>query len=160
MMTTATGRDRLELKVPPPLVAAVSAFAMWLAHHGLPALSVAIPARPVVAAVLAAAGLLLGLAGVLAFRAVGTTIHPTHPEKTSAVVTTGVYAVSRNPMYLGLALLLSGWATWLANLLAFALVLAFAAYITRFQIVPEERIMREKFGDPYVAYLESVRRWL
>ena len=63
-------------------------------------------------------------------------------------------------MYLGIALLLAAWATYLAHALALVAWPLFIAYLTRFQIVPEERHLREKFGPEYAAYQAHVRRWL
>ncbi len=63
-------------------------------------------------------------------------------------------------MYVGLALLLLAWAAFLANAAAFLLVPAAVVYLTRLQIIPEERILRGIFGAEYLAYCERVRRWL
>jgi protein-S-isoprenylcysteine O-methyltransferase Ste14 len=71
-----------------------------------------------------------------------------------------VYRFTRNHMYLGLAVLLSAWAVWLAALLPWLAPLAFVLYITRFQIRPEERVLGQLFGPPYADYRRRVRRWL
>ena len=102
----------------------------------------------------------LGAAGVLAFLRARTTIHPHRPAHASALVTTGLYRYSRNPMYLALLLVLAGWAVALANGLAFLLLPGFVLSLDRLQIRPEERILRAKFGAAYEAYARSVRRWL
>ena len=78
----------------------------------------------------------------------------------SNMVTSGIYRFSRNPMYLGFFLALAGWATYLSHLLAFALLPLFVLYINRFQILPEERALSDKFPQEYTAYKGSVRRWL
>jgi len=75
-------------------------------------------------------------------------------------VRSGLYRVSRNPMYLGMLISLSGWVLWVNSLTAFLLLPLFVFYITRFQIVPEERILLEKFGDDFAQYMREVRRWL
>ena len=160
-MTTSSPRRRgLSLRVPPPLVALAVGVLMGIAGGQTPALSADLPGHRFFALVLAAAGIVLALAGVRAFHRVNTTIHPNHPERTSTLVTTGVYRFSRNPMYVGLALVLAGWALWLANLAAAALVAVFVVYMNRFQITPEEQAMAGLFGDRYDAYRASVRRWL
>ena len=82
------------------------------------------------------------------------------PEKSSALVCTGIYKYSRNPMYLGMALLLLAWAIYLASVWALLGVMAYVLYITRFQIIPEERVMEKLFGQEYLAYKAKVRRWL
>jgi protein-S-isoprenylcysteine O-methyltransferase Ste14 len=150
----------LELKVPPLAVAALAALVMLLAARIVPALQAAIPARPAFAGFFAVAGVLINLAGVVEFRRAGTTLNPTRPEATSAMVSGGVYRLTRNPMYLGFLLALLGWATWLGNLLALAVVAGFVLYLTRFQIVPEERLLAQRFGGEFAAYRQRVRRWL
>lgn len=109
---------------------------------------------------MAIAGVAFDLLGLLAFRAARTTTNPFKPERASALVTGGVYRVTRNPMYVGLALLLSAWAIWLSALLPWAGPVLFVLYITRFQIRPEERVLRDIFGDAYSRYADRVRRWL
>jgi protein-S-isoprenylcysteine O-methyltransferase Ste14 len=150
----------LELKVPPLALAALLATAMWLGARLAPSLSFAMPGRIGVVAVLAAAGFVVVLAGALAFRSARTTVDPRQPTRSAALVSNGIYRFSRNPMYVGFTLLLAAWALHLANLLAPIALPAFVAYVTRFQIVPEERALRAKFGRAFDDYARSVRRWL
>lgn len=150
----------LELKVPPLALVVVLAAAMWLGARLVPSLSFAFPGRTGAVVVLAAAGVLVVLAGAFAFRRARTTVDPRQPTKSAALVSGGVYRVSRNPMYVGFVLLLAAWGVHLANLLALAALPAFVAYVTRFQIVPEERALRAKFGRAFDEYARSVRRWL
>lgn len=63
-------------------------------------------------------------------------------------------------MYLGLALALLGFCVYLSNPLTVVAVVCFIAYLTRFQIVPEERVLLKKFGETYAQYMQSVRRWV
>ncbi len=88
------------------------------------------------------------------------TINPTKPGSTSSIVTGGVYRVTRNPMYVGLALLLAGFALYLGNALGFLTLPAVVLYLGRFQIGPEERVLAAKFGAAYDDYRSRVRRWL
>ena len=153
----------LELKIPPPLVAAAVAGGMYAAASLLPqVLALELPqgTRLGVALALAGAGACFDVAGLVAFRKAKTTVNPLTPSKSAAVVTTGVYQLTRNPMYLGLALILLGLAVYLASVWALLGPLVFAAYITRFQIVPEERALTARFGAAYSAYRARVRRWL
>lgn len=152
--------QRLELRLPPPVVLLLWAAAMKAGAWVWPALAFDLPARRPLAAALALAGLVCALAGAWAFRNAQTTLDPRRPERASCVVSTGIYRCTRNPMYLGIALLLAAWATYLAHALAFVAWPLFIAYLTRFQIVPEERHLREKFGPEYAAYQARVRRWL
>ena len=102
----------------------------------------------------------MALAGAVAFRKYRTTVNPMHPESTTALVTTGIYSFTRNPMYVGLLLVLAAWAAWLSNLLALVILPVFVAYVSRFQIVPEERALAARFGEQFALYCRRVRRWV
>lgn len=147
----------LECRVPPPVVAALHAVAMWGLAKGLPAGHVNLPG--VVGPTLAGVGIAIAASGVWAFRVSQTTIDPRDPRKTAHLVTHGVYRFSRNPMYLGMLLVLLGWGLWLRHLPAALVPALFVAYMSRFQIQPEERALREKFGEAFRDYAARVRRW-
>jgi protein-S-isoprenylcysteine O-methyltransferase Ste14 len=150
----------LELKVPPPIVALVMAIAMWFLAY-LPPSSEAPPiARLFLAAGLAAVGAGFSLSGVLAFRRARTTVNPLKPESASSLVIAGVYQATRNPMYVGMLFLLLAWAAFLWSAWSLLGALGFAAYIRRFQIAPEERVLAGLFGTEYTEYKARVRRWL
>jgi len=89
-----------------------------------------------------------------------TTFHPHTPEKTSTVVDSGVFAYSRNPMYISLALALIALGIYLQNYTSFTIIPLFLWYITRFQIIPEERMLDKLFPNDYQVYCQKVRRWL
>lgn len=150
----------LELKIPPVAVVLAFSLAMWLVGVQLPSLVVGLPLRTALVAVLAASGTAFALAGVAAFRKARTTVNPLHPGSASAIVMSGVYRLSRNPMYVGLLLALAAWAVYLSHPVAFIFLPLFIAYMNRFQIVPEERALSSKFGSEFAAYRRSVRRWL
>lgn len=152
--------NRLELKIPPLVVWLVVALVMLGVTWAVPQVSFALPGRLALALALAAAGAALAFAGVVAFRAQRTTVNPLDPGASTSVVSGGVYRWSRNPMYLGFLLALAGWAAFLSNALAVLLLPVFAGYMTRFQIVPEERILLAKFGAGYEQYRSRVRRWI
>jgi protein-S-isoprenylcysteine O-methyltransferase Ste14 len=82
------------------------------------------------------------------------------PEAATRLVTGGVYGWTRNPMYLGWLPILAGWAAYLQHPLSLLVVPLFMLYLTRFQIVPEERALSAKFGEQFDAYRQRVRRWL
>lgn len=152
--------NALELKVPPLLLALVLAVAMWLSVTRLPSLAMILPWRQGLAIAVAGVGLLFVLAGGYAFRKVETTVNPTKPAAASSVVVTGVYRISRNPMYVGALLALTGWAVFLSHPLPFLFLPVFVAYMNRFQISPEERALSAKFGAEYETYKHAVRRWI
>lgn len=150
----------LELKVPPPLVALCVALLMWLASLVVAPFEVPFLLRISASLVFVFVGLGLSLAGLVSFMRAKTTVNPTKPSSTSSLVSTGVYRFTRNPMYLGLLLVLLGWSTFLANVVAFLFAPLFVLYINRFQITPEERALSSLFGAEFSAYKARVRRWL
>lgn len=150
----------LDLKVPPPVILILSAALAWMVARATPGLAYLLPARTPFSVILVLAGVGLALSGLLAFRKARTTPNPHTPEKSVSIVRSGPYRFTRNPMYLGLAVVLLGFCAYLANPLALVAVVVFVAYMTRFQIMPEERILLGKFGEPYAQYTSSVRRWL
>ena len=152
--------NALELKVPPPVVALVVALLMWGCASLTPSADVPLVWRVSFGLALFAAGLALRLAAQWSFVQAGTTVNPLDPSRSSAFVSRGVYRFSRNPMYLGRVLQLLGWAAFLANPAAVLLVPLYVLYVTRFQIVPEERALSAQFGGEYARYIQTVRRWL
>lgn len=150
----------LELKIPPLLVWLVIAGAMFGVAHSAPKLSFELAGSSAIALALVALGGALALAGVVAFRENSTTVNPLTPSASSTVVSSGVYRVSRNPMYLGFLVALAGWAVYLSNAGAALLLPAFVAYMTQYQIKPEERALLAKFGSEFGQYMSRVRRWL
>jgi protein-S-isoprenylcysteine O-methyltransferase Ste14 len=151
--------NRLELKVPPPVVALCLALLMWFAPSpGQP--EAPLQVRIGAALVLVLIGQSISIAGMVAFRRARTTINPTKASAASSLVTTGVYRFTRNPMYLGLLLTLLAWAVFLFNPVALLFVPIFVLYINRFQIKPEEQVLSSLFGAEYMAYKGQVRRWL
>jgi protein-S-isoprenylcysteine O-methyltransferase Ste14 len=149
----------LELKIPPPLVGLLAATIAYLLAQALPTPRLALPWQHV-AGPLALLGACVSAAGFHAFWRARTTIDPLQPQRASTLVTTGIYAFSRNPMYLGLLITLVGWAMYLLSAAALIGPMFFAAYVHRFQVVPEERLLERGFGPAYARYRERVRRWL
>ena len=150
----------LDHKIPPPVIGALVAFGMWAVAEVGPQFDLALQARYILAGALVVVGLAFDLLGLVAFRASRTTINPLRPERSTALVTGGVYRVTRNPMYVGMALLLLAWAVYLSSLLAFAGPVVFVLYITRFQILPEERALQAIFGEDFGRYAARISRWL
>lgn len=151
--------DTAGVLAPPPLIYG-AAFGIGLLLDQLGGWSIPWPAGPmrwIAAAVPAALGIVLGVSAVLQFRRVGTNVLPDHPALFLADA--GPYRFSRNPMYLGLALLYLAGAAALAKpatllFLPVALTAIHVGVIRR-----EERYLERRFGAPYRAYQARVRRW-
>jgi protein-S-isoprenylcysteine O-methyltransferase Ste14 len=150
----------LALKVPPLALVAIVAALMWIASLAAPIFDFLVPGKVFLSMSLALIGAVTCVAGIVSFRRAKTTVNPTKPNSTSALVISGVYKYTRNPMYLGFALVLLGWAVFLSNLAGLALLPAFFVYMNRFQIEPEERVLASLFPHEYPAYLAKVRRWI
>ena len=151
--------DALELKVPPLALVLLFGGLMWLVSASS-IFAISLPWRWVFSLIFYTVGSAIVLAGVLTFRRMKTTVNPLTPEATTTMVTLGIYRFTRNPMYLGFLLVLTGWATYLSNLLAFAFLPLFVWYMNRFQIQPEERALGSKFPEAFTVYKRSVPRWV
>ena len=148
----------IKTRIPPPFYVLAVALAIYAAHRYLP-----IPIDPTVASW----GWFISLLGVALtawagaiFRRVHTTINPTVPSRASRLVTNGPFRFTRNPMYLGFALMLTGWALWLDNWVGLLGIPVFVMVVTVLQIVPEERALQDRFGEEYAQYQKRVNRWL
>jgi protein-S-isoprenylcysteine O-methyltransferase Ste14 len=150
----------LELKVPPPVVALVLALLMWLTPAVAGLVQIPYPVRVLCAVVLVCVGQGISIAGIVAFRRARTTVNPIKANLASSLVIGGVYRYTRNPMYVGLSLTLMAWAVFLANPFTVLWVVVFVVFISRFQIIPEERVLASLFGAEYEAYKGRVRRWV
>jgi protein-S-isoprenylcysteine O-methyltransferase Ste14 len=150
----------LENKVPPLLMGAIVGVAMWGLARVTPRMPIDAGPRVALALAVAALGIFVVLLGGMAFRRARTTVNPLKPESTTSLVVGNVYRYSRNPMYVGFALVLMGWAAFLAAPWALAGPALFMLFITRYQIIPEERFLGERFGAEWVDYQRKVRRWL
>jgi protein-S-isoprenylcysteine O-methyltransferase Ste14 len=150
----------LELRIPPPIVALIVAAIMWGISVVTPSIEMPSLIRITTAIAIALTGVATAISGVIAFRHAKTTVNPLKPETTSAIVTSGVYRFTRNPMYVGLASVLLAWAVFVSSVWALLGPLVFVLYMNRFQIMPEERVLSRTFGNAYVAYQARVRRWL
>lgn len=159
-LAAAPRRRFLDNRIPPPIMTAMTALAMAAASTALPAAPLPLALR---IAGFAATFVLAGRFGrpaIAAFIAAQTTINPVRIDQASALVTTGIYARSRNPMYVALTALLGSLAFALGNGWLFFGPLTFALYTHRYQIQPEESAMAARFGADYAAYKGRVRRWL
>jgi protein-S-isoprenylcysteine O-methyltransferase Ste14 len=155
---------QLELKVPPVVIFLIALFAIYGASL-LTNFGMFVDNRnyaQFIAFGLAGLGALIGVSGVITFKRAKTTVHPVKIERAATLVSHGIFSYSRNPMYLGLLLILLAAAFYLnANVvLTFFILLSFVFYMNRFQIKPEERVLLKLFGNTYQTYLSTTRRWI
>ena len=150
----------LELKVIPPAQLIISALLMLGLAKLFPQNYFEISARLFLVIPIILIASIIGILALYDFHKHKTTFHPHTPEKTSKVVNTGVFGYSRNPMYIALVLILVALGVYIQNYTSFIIIPVFIWYITRFQIIPEERMLEKLFPNDYPAYCQKVRRWL
>jgi protein-S-isoprenylcysteine O-methyltransferase Ste14 len=150
----------LENPIPPPLVMLLfGALGWWLARLW-PQAALNLAWQPIWTILLGLAGLTLPVLGMREFRRVQTTVNPLKPEEASAMVTSGIFARTRNPMYVGLSLLLAAWLAYLQNAVGLLALGGFVLYLHFWQVLPEERALARKFPEDFARYCAQVRRWL
>jgi len=153
--------SNLKLLIPPPLVALAAGFLIWQTSKAAPQLLIHVPAQLGVAILVASVGLFIELTGVIQFFSRRTTVNPLKPNTSSHLITDGFYRFSRNPMYVGMMLLLLAWSVHLGALILGPCAIALAMwYLTIFQIKPEEEALETMFGKDYQTYKSQVRRWI
>ena len=105
-------------------------------------------------------GLCILILAVNSFKKHSTTVNPIKIENASYLVTSGVFEYSRNPMYLGMALILLGLALMFNVIGGTLFTFLFTIFITKFQIRPEEEVMERLFGEDFLNYKKNVRMWI
>ena len=147
-------------KIPPPLYALLAGLLIFWLHRYLPKPAIPGAAVSYWAWLVSVPGGLLAAWAAVTFRRARTTINPFAPSKASRLVTHGPYQITRNPMYLGLLLALTGWSAWLGSLSGFFVLPLFVAVVTYAQILPEEAALEHMFGEEYRRYVQTVNRWV
>ena len=150
----------MRAKVPPLIWLLLFGAAMWFVAKSPYAFPVRVSYALVLAIAFGLVGAWCGAAGIRSFNKASTTFHPHKLEEASTLVTTGIYQKTRNPMYLGLLLMLTGWGVWLGSLANIALLVLFVVVMTELQIKPEENVLRKLFGQDYEDYRQRDRRWI
>jgi len=150
----------IKLKIPPPVQGLICLFFIWCLTTYLPIWEINIPFQTPIAIAMAVVGFSIDISGLIAFRKAQTTINPLKPQNASSLVITGIYHISRNPMYLGMLIILLGAVLYFGNISGFLAVPIFVFTINELQIKSEEKTLTELFGDPYRQYLAKVRRWI
>ena len=145
-------------KIPPPIVTLVFGLAIYFSRSIFPDLSNAI--FNILSILLIILGPFILISAVRSFKAHQTTINPINIDKATSLVESGTFKYSRNPMYLGMALILLSISFKFNLLGGIFFTLLFTIYITRFQIIPEEAVMEKLFGDDFKNYKSKTRMWI
>ncbi|HHJ18731.1 MAG TPA: isoprenylcysteine carboxylmethyltransferase family protein [Gammaproteobacteria bacterium] len=150
----------MKTRILPPLYMLTFLGLMWLSHRYFPLAEWVCPPWKTIGWGLMVLGFTLDLFSLGLFINAKTSPNPLKPEKASTLVISGSYRFSRNPMYLGMLVLLTGWAIALGSVGPLIWLPVFVLVLTYLQIIPEEGILLNKFGEDYSAYTQRVRRWL
>ncbi|MEO1253309.1 MAG: isoprenylcysteine carboxylmethyltransferase family protein [Bacteroidota bacterium] len=149
----------MKLKIPPVVVFFLAFAIMFGGYYLTPELSYSFRYQTILSRIFLASGVFVAFSGIIAFRLSGTTVDPRFPKKATNLVQSGIYKFTRNPMYLGMALVLIGGVIRIGNPVSFAGIIFFIWFLNSFQIKPEEEALLELFGDEYKEYCGKVRRW-
>ena len=150
----------MKTRIPPVLQFFVCGAIGWALAALLPANKIDWPILHFTGLALTAMGVLLLTLAIVAFVQARTTVDPLEPERAAVLVTTGLYGISRNPMYLAMLLILIGGAFLLGNIASLFAPVLFVLSITVLQLKPEERALQTLFGDAYESYRRRIRRWI
>ena len=146
--------------IPPPLLGLLWGVLMWWMNKHFPMLILLSVPWNRLGWIFISAGIIVDAVSVVSFIRARTTVNPLRIDKATALVVSGLYRISRNPMYLGLMSILFGWALLLGSLSPLIVVVFFERLLVILQIQPEERALAMKFGDSYVSYANRVKRWI
>ena len=145
-------------KIPPPFITLAFALSTYFTKPFFP--NVLFPFYECISILFFSLGLIFLFSSAILFKKKSTTLNPLHPDKATTLVTTGFFKFSRNPMYLGMLLILIAL-TIRFNMLGGALsCIIFIFYMNKFQIAPEEKAMEKIFAEEFIIYKNKTRRWL
>ena len=148
----------IKTKIPPPLVALTFGFLINYTKNIFP--KIEISNDIIFGSFMIIIGLIIILSAIILFKKYQTTITPLNPSNATKLITDGIYKFSRNPMYLGLLLVLLGISIILNPVGGLSLIPLFILYLNLFQIIPEENAMVDLFKDEFSEYQKNVRKWI
>lgn len=148
--------------IPPPIVLLICGFLMWLTDRFASSFDFEIPYRDMLFWLVFLTGLLVFASGLANMLKRKTTTHPCRKAlaQPTSLVSTGIFNYTRNPIYLGMAIMLVAWVIHLENWLTALGVVIFISFITEYQIKPEEEALKRIFGEEYLRYKKKVARWI
>lgn len=152
--------NALNNKVPPVILLLFFSLIVWW----ISSFSALEKTNPIILQALSLSTLIIALifsiSGIVSFRFAKTTANPLKPETASSLVNTGIYRISRNPMYVGFGFFILSLSIYFASPLSLLSLIVFVLYMTEFQIKPEEKSLDDLFGEEFKSYKRNVRRWL
>ena len=146
------------IKIPPPLIVLVLIVSIYFSSKKIDLIN--IPLQLEISIFILSAGILIFVNPVLQFIKSKTTVNPIQFEEVNILVTSGIFKYSRNPMYLGILMIVLSTSIFYLNIYSILTPLLFILWINKFQIKREEEFLIEKFGDEYLSYKKKTRRWI
>lgn len=145
-------------KIPPPIITLICGLGIYFSRPLFPKYSYI--SIDIIAALFLLLGITTLITAVLSFKRQSTTVNPLQPEKASSLVVSGIFKYSRNPMYLGMLLILISMTIKFNFIDGILIIFVFVAFITKFQIIPEEIVLEKLFGEEFIRYKKKTRRWI
>ena len=146
------------LKIPPPLLVLILVISNYFSSKKIDLIF--LPYQKLISFILLFIGILILINPILKFIKSRTTIDPIKFKKVNKLITTGICKYSRNPMYLGLLMIVISTTIFYLNIFSITTPIIFYFWINKFQIKREEIFLTEKFGDEYLLYMTNTRRWI
>ena len=148
----------LKTKIPPPIISLTCIVINYLSTYLINPIK--FPNIEIIGILILLLGLVTAMLAIFVFKKDQTTINPINPEEATTLVTTGIFSITRNPMYLGLFFVICSTVLFFGSWLGIIILVIFVWYINKFQIIPEEQAMEKLFGKKYNEYKKNVRRWI
>ena len=148
----------MKTKIPPPIIALICIVINYLSTYLINPIK--FRNIEIIGGLILLLGVATAVLATLLFKKDQTTVNPRNPEKTTTLVTNGIFSITRNPMYLGLFLSISSTILFFGSWFGIIILMFFVWYINKFQIIPEEEAMEKLFGGKYSEYRQKVRRWI
>ena len=146
------------LKIPPPLIVLTLIISIYFSSKKIDLIN--IPFKIQISFFILSIGILIFLYPVLQFIKSKTTVDPIKFKKVNKLVTSGIFKYSRNPMYLGMLMVVLSTSIFYLNIYSILTPFLFIFWINKFQIKREEAFLTEKFGKEYLSYKNKTRKWL
>ena len=148
----------MKTKIPPPIIAFSCIVLNYLSTYLINPIK--FPNTEIIGGLIFLVGLVTAMLAIIVFKKNKTTVNPMNPEETTTLVTTGIFSLTRNPMYLGLFFVICSTILFFGSWSGIIILIFFVWYINKFQIIPEEEVMEKLFGKEYNEYRQNVRRWI